>query len=403
MDITLTVTELVRYIQKKFNQDSYLNSVQLVGEVSNHHASPAGHHYFSLKDDESVIKCVLFSKGSGQNHLIDGSSVLANGKISIYQARGDLQFYADSILPRGEGTLQQKFDKLKLELEAQGLFEESRKRDIPKIPKAIGIVTSKTGSVLQDILNVMKRRYSKIKIIIADTRVQGDDAAESISKSINDLNKLDNLDLIILARGGGSLEDLWPFNEEIVARSIFASSVPIISAVGHETDFTISDLVADLRAPTPSAAAEIISPDIDYLNELILLRTRDLEISFNAILENLKNRFFISMDRIINYKIETSINNYKINSLTNEIINIFDNNLKEIKYKLENYEISLNHLDINKIFSKGFFLTQLKSDKSIIKSFKNIKKGDQILVSNLNETLEAETIKINDKGSTDGK
>ena len=137
---------------------------------------------------------------------------------------------------------------------------------------------------------------------------------------------------------------------------------------------------------------------MNKLNELILLRTRDLEISFNTILENLKNRFFISMDRIVNYKIETSINNYKINSLTNEIINLFDNNLKEIKYKLENYEISLNHLDINKIFSKGFFLTQLKSDKSIIKSFKNIKKGDQILVSNLNETLEAETIKINDKG-----
>ena len=204
------------------------------------------------------------------------------------------------------------------------------------------------------------------------------------------------------------LYNIWhsfvdPILRAYYLNEIFKSKIPIISAIGHETDFTISDLVADLRAPTPSAAAEIISPDIDYLNELILLRTRDLEISFNTILENLKNRFFISMDRIINYKIETSINNYKINSLTNEIINIFDNNLKEIKYKLENYEISLNHLDVNKIFSKGFFLTQLKSDKSIIKSFKNIKKGDHILVSNLNETLEAETIKINDKGSTDGK
>ena len=401
-DITFTPSELTNYIYKKINQDKYLNSFQLIGEVSNLSSPPSGHHYFAIKDDESLIKCVLFSRGSGKENLKDGNQIIAEGKMSVYQPRGEIQFIAEAIHSQGEGTLQQRFEELKSSLEAQGLFDESRKREIPKMPKKVGIVTSKTGSVIQDIINVIQRRYPNLKLVIADTRVQGEEAAKSITESISSLNKLD-IDVIVLARGGGSIEDLWPFNEEKVAREIFKSKIPIISAIGHETDFTISDLVADLRAPTPSAAAEIISPDIDYLNELILLRTRDLEISFNTILENLKNRFFISMDRIINYKIETSINNYKINSLTNEIINIFDNNLKEIKYKLENYEISLNHLDINKIFSKGFFLTQLKSDKSIIKSFKNIKKGDQILVSNLNETLEAETIKINDKGSTDGK
>ena len=401
-DFVVTPSELTNYIYKKINQDKYLNSFQLVGEVSNLSSPPSGHHYFVIKDDESLIKCVLFSRGSGKENLKDGNQIIAEGKMSVYQPRGEIQFIAETIHSQGEGTLQQRFEELKSSLEAQGLFDESRKREIPKMPKKVGIVTSKTGSVIQDIINVIQRRYPNLKLVIADTRVQGDEAAKSITESISSLNKLD-IDVIVLARGGGSIEDLWPFNEEKVAREIFKSKIPIISAIGHETDFTISDLVADLRAPTPSAAAEIISPDIDYLNELILLRTRDLEISFNAILENLKNRFFISMDRIINYKIETSINNYKINSLTNEIINIFDNNLKEIKYKLENYEISLNHLDINKIFSKGFFLTQLKSDKSIIKSFKNIKKGDHILVSNLNETLEAETIKINNKGRTDGK
>ena len=401
-DITFTPSELTNYIYKKINQDKYLNSFQLIGEVSNLSSPPSGHHYFAIKDDESLIKCVLFSRGSGKENLKDGNQIIAEGKMSVYQPRGEIQFIAEAIHSQGEGTLQQRFEELKSSLEAQGLFDESRKREIPKMPKKVGIVTSKTGSVIQDIINVIQRRYPNLKLVIADTRVQGEEAAKSITESISSLNKLD-IDVIVLARGGGSIEDLWPFNEEKVAREIFKSKIPIISAIGHETDFTISDLVADLRAPTPSAAAEIISPDIDYLNELILLRTRDLEISFNAILENLKNRFFISMDRIINYKIETSINSYKINSLTKEIINIFDNNLKEIKYKLENYEISLNHLDINKIFSKGFFLTQLKSDKSIIKSFKNIKKGDQILVSNLNETLEAETIKIKDKGSTDGK
>ncbi len=401
-DITFTPSELTNYIYKKINQDKYLNSFQLIGEVSNLSSPPSGHHYFVIKDDESLIKCVLFSRGSGKENLKDGNQIIAEGKMSVYQPRGEIQFIAETIHSQGEGTLQQRFEELKSSLEAQGLFDESRKREIPKMPKKVGIVTSKTGSVIQDIINVIQRRYPNLKLVIADTRVQGDEAAKSITESISSLNKLD-VDVIVLARGGGSIEDLWPFNEEKVAREIFKSKIPIISAIGHETDFTISDLVADLRAPTPSAAAEIISPDIDYLNELIILRTRDLEISFNAILENLKNRFFISMDRIVNYKIETSINNYKINSLTNEIINLFDNNLKEIKYKLENYEISLNHLDINKIFSKGFFLTQLKSDKSIIKSFKNIKKGDHILVSNLNETLEAEAIKINNKGRTDGK
>ena len=401
-DITFTPSELTNYIYKKINQDKYLNSFQLIGEVSNLSSPPSGHHYFVIKDDESLIKCVLFSRGSGKENLKDGNQIIAEGKMSVYQPRGEIQFIAETIHSQGEGTLQQRFEELKSSLEAQGLFDESRKREIPKMPKKVGIVTSKTGSVIQDIINVIQRRYPNLKLVIADTRVQGDEAAKSITESISSLNKLD-VDVIVLARGGGSIEDLWPFNEEKVAREIFKSKIPIISAIGHETDFTISDLVADLRAPTPSAAAEIISPDIDYLNELIILRTRDLENSFNSILENLKNRFFISMDRIVNYKIETSINNYKINSLTNEIINLFDNNLKEIKYKLENYEISLNHLDINKIFSKGFFLTQLKSYKSIIKSFKNIKKGDHILVSNLNETLEAEAIKINNKGRTDGK
>ena len=401
-DITFTPSELINYIHKKISQDNYLNSFHLTGEVSNHSSPPSGHHYFVIKDDEALIKCVLFNRGSGKENLKDGNQIIAEGKMSVYQPRGEIQFIAETIHSQGEGTLQQKFEELKSSLEAQGLFDDSRKREIPKMPKKIGIVTSKTGSVIQDMINVVKRRYPNLKLIIADTRVQGDEAVNSITESISSLNKLD-IDVIVLARGGGSIEDLWPFNEEKVAREIFKSKIPIISAIGHETDFTISDLVADLRAPTPSAAAEIISPDVDYLNELISLKTRELNMSFNTVLENLKNRFYLSMDRIINYKIETSINNYKINSLTNELINIFNNSMKEVKYKLENLEISLNHLDINKIFSKGFFLTQLKSDNSIIKNFKNIKKGDQILVSNLNETLEAEAIKINIKGGNDGK
>ena len=401
-DITFTPSELNNYIYKKISQDKYLSSFHLIGEVSNHSSPPSGHHYFSIKDDEAIIRCVLFSRGLGKENLIDGNQIVAEGKMSVYQPRGEIQFIAEVIHSQGEGSLQQKFEELKSSLEAQGLFNQSRKREIPKMPRKIGIVTSKTGSVIQDMINVIQRRYPNLKLIIADTRVQGGEAADSIIYSISSLNKLD-IDVIILARGGGSIEDLWPFNEEKVAREIYKSKIPIISAIGHETDFTISDLVSDLRAPTPSAAAEIISPDIDYLSELVSIRIKELELSFNSVVENLKNRFYLSIDRIINYKIENSINNYKINSLTSELINKFDSRVKEIKFKLENFEISLKHLDINKIISKGFFLTQLKSDKSIIKDFKNIKKGDQVLISNFNETLEAEIIKIINKGGTNGK
>ena len=393
-DITFTPSELTKYIHKKINQDKYLNSFQLIGEISNHSSPPSGHHYFVIKDDESLIKCVLFSRGLGKENLKDGSQVVAEGKMSIYQPRGEIQFIAETVQLQGEGSLQQKFEKLKAELEAQGLFDTSRKREIPKMPNKIGIITSKTGSVLQDIINVIQRRYPNLKLILADTRVQGEKASNSIVESIFLMNKLDDIDVIILARGGGSIEDLWPFNEETVARQIFKSRIPVISAIGHETDFTISDLVSDLRAPTPSAAAEIISPDIDSLKELVNIKLRELNLSFNLIIENLKNRFYISMDRIINFKIETSVNNIKINSLKENLNQTLELKIKEIKFKLLNLENILNQLNIDKVFAKGFFLTQLKSDKSIIKNFKNINKGDHILISNLNETLEAEAIEI---------
>ena len=398
-DITFTPSELTKYIHKKINQDKYLNSFQLIGEISNHSSPPSGHHYFVIKDDESLIKCVLFSRGLGKENLKDGNQVVAEGKMSIYQPRGEIQFIAETVQLQGEGSLQQKFEKLKAELEAQGLFDTSRKREIPKMPNKIGIITSKTGSVLQDIINVIQRRYPNLKLILADTRVQGDKASNSIVESIFLMNKLDDIDVIILARGGGSIEDLWPFNEETVARQIFKSRIPVISAIGHETDFTISDLVSDLRAPTPSAAAEIISPDIDSLKELVNIKLRELNLSFNLIIENLKNRFYISMDRIINFKIETSVNNIKINSLKENLNQTLELKIKEIKFKLLNLENILSQLNIDKVFAKGFFLTQLKSDKSIIKNFKNINKGDHILISNLNETLEAEAIEIKkDKG-----
>ena len=394
MELTLTVTELSKYLQKKISKDDYLQSLQLVGEVSNHHYSPSGHHYFSLKDDQSIIKCVLFSKGQGGEHLLDGNQILSSGKISIYQARGELQFYADTVQTYGVGTLKQEYEKLKLKLESEGLFDSSRKRQIPQIPKKIGLVTSKTGSVLQDIINIISRRYPNLKIVLADTRVQGANAAGSIENSIKSLNKLSGVDLIIIARGGGSLEDLWPFNEEIVARAIYASSIPVISAIGHETDITISDLVADLRAPTPSAAAEISTPDIKDLKAHIHQKLQKILGSVENIVYKYKNQHSMSVDKFFNYKPKTEIFKIKLSLLKDDLVNKIKINIDDRKLKIIHLENNLKHLNYHETLARGFFISSLKKDNTIIRDITKINTGDHLIFSNLQGIIEAKTIKI---------
>ena len=394
MELTLTVTELSKYLQKKISKDDYLQSLQLIGEVSNHHYSPAGHHYFSLKDDQSIIKCVLFSRGEGGEYLLDGNQILSSGKISIYQARGELQFYADKVQTYGVGTLQQEYEKLKLKLESEGLFDSSRKRNLPQIPKKIGLITSKTGSVLQDIINVISRRYPNLKIILADTRVQGTNAAGSIESSIKSLNKLRDIDFIILARGGGSLEDLWPFNEELVARAIYASSIPIISAIGHETDTTISDLVADLRASTPSVAAEISTPDIRDLKQQIHQKLQNMFGNIENIIYRYKNQYLMSIDKFMNYTPKTEIWKIKLSLLRDELINKIKINIDDKKLKITHLENNLKHLNYHETLARGFFISSLKKDNTIIRDITKINTGDHLIFSNLQGMIEAETIKI---------
>jgi exodeoxyribonuclease VII large subunit len=394
LELTLTVTELSKYLQKKISKDDYLQSLQLIGEVSNHHYSPSGHHYFSLKDDQSIIKCVLFNRGQGGEYLLDGNQILSSGKISIYQARGELQFYADKVETYGVGTLQQEYEKLKLKLESEGLFDLSRKRQIPNIPRKIGLVTSKTGSVLQDIINIISRRYPNLKIILADTRVQGVNAAGSIEKSIKSLNKLNDIDFIIIARGGGSLEDLWPFNEELVARAIYASNVPVISAIGHETDITISDLVADLRAPTPSAAAEISTPDVKDLRSQIHQKLQSILGNIEIIVYRYKNQYLMSIDKLFNYSPKTEIWKIKLSLLQDDLINKIRVNIDDRKLKVNHLENNLRHLDYHETLSRGFFISTLKKDNTIIKDITKINAGDHLIFSNLQGMIEAETIKI---------
>ena len=279
----ITVTDLNRYMKDKIEMDEFLNNVYVKGEISNFKRHYTGHFYFTLKDENSLIKCVMF-KSYAQSVRFepeDGMKVFIYGTVSVYERDGVYQIYAKSIKQDGIGDLYQKFEELKAKLALEGLFEESHKKRIPFMPKTIGVLTSNTGAVIRDIINVSTRRNPRVHIRLLPVPVQGSGAASEIARAIEIMNEKQLCDVLIIGRGGGSLEDLWPFNEEVVARAIYKSSIPIISAVGHETDFTIADFVADLRAPTPSAAAELAVTDINELKDRIHIYNKRLRMALS--------------------------------------------------------------------------------------------------------------------------
>ena len=261
--VTWSVSELTRYLRQLFENDETLQDVWVQGEISNFSRPSSGHLYFTIKDSGASLRCVMWRNNALRLQFMprDGSAVEAHGVISIYETGGQYQLYADTLRPAGEGALYQEFMRLKAKLEAEGLFDPERKRQIPAQPRRIGIITSPTGAALRDMLNTLQRRYPLVEVVLAPTAVQGVEAPAGILSAFERLNRLAAPDVILLARGGGSIEDLWAFNDEGVARAIAASQAPVISGVGHETDFTIADFVADLRAPTPTAAAELAVPD----------------------------------------------------------------------------------------------------------------------------------------------
>ena len=260
--IVFTVTALNAYLRELLETDEVLQDLWVRGEISNFSQPRSGHLYFTLKDSESAMRCVMWKPSAMRLRFTptDGMLVEAHGAMSIYPAQGQVQLYVDALRPAGEGALYQEFLRLRAQLEAEGLFDPSHKRPLPRLPKHIGVVTSATGAALHDILQTLNRRLPTLRVTVAPTPVQGVEAPAGIIAALKRLNSLPDLDLIILARGGGSIEDLWAFNDEGVARAIFASRYPVISGVGHETDFTIADFVADLRAPTPTGAAELATP-----------------------------------------------------------------------------------------------------------------------------------------------
>jgi exodeoxyribonuclease VII large subunit len=261
--VIFTVKEVNNYIKSIFDHDVILSSVSIKGEISNYKLHSSGHAYFTLKDNDSKMKCVMFKGSASKLKFMpeDGMAVVVHGYLSVYERDGQYQLYAEGMMPDGVGALYKAYEQLKTKLTALGYFDEANKKPLPYLPKTVGVVTSGTGAAVRDIISIIRRRNPLVNIILYPVQVQGEGASKEIAQGIEFFNQKQNVDVIIIGRGGGSIEELWAFNEEVTAHAIFNSTIPIVSAVGHETDFTIADFVADLRAATPSAAAELVVPD----------------------------------------------------------------------------------------------------------------------------------------------
>ncbi|GAA0177216.1 exodeoxyribonuclease VII large subunit [Clostridium sediminicola] len=378
---TLSVSQLNNYIKKTMDNDFILKNVSLKGEISNWKRHSSGHIYFSLKDDESKINCIMFRDyASNIDFETDnGLSVIATGRVTLYSKEGAVQFYCESIELNGVGKLHIEFEKLKNKLQSEGLFDNIYKKQIPKYSKKIGIITSPTGAAFRDIINVAKRRNDKIDLILYPSLVQGEAASENIIRGIKYFNKRDDVELIIISRGGGSIEELWSFNEELLAREIYKSKKIIISAVGHETDFTISDFVSDLRAPTPSAAAEIAVFNInEYVEKLDYLKKMIKKNGLNKI-DSEKNRLMLYSEKIKNNNPINFISNqyFKIDALKDKIDNsIYRKIEKESKSLAHLYELIEEKNPLN-ILKKGYSLVRDKDEK-VIKTVENFKEQEEV-------------------------
>ncbi len=415
-DKYITVTQLTRYIKYKIDNDVNLNEVFLKGEISNFKAHSRGHFYFTLKDETSRISAIMFSSNTKKIKFMpqDGMKVLVTGKISVFEANGGYQIYVNDMLEDGIGNLYIAYEQLKKKLEQEGLFRKDLKKKIPKIPNRVGVITAPTGAAIKDIISTIKRRWPLAQIILFPSLVQGENAKDDIVKQIDNAKNY-NLDTLIVGRGGGSIEDLWPFNEEIVARAIFNCNIPTISAVGHEIDFTIADFVADLRAPTPTGAAEIAVPqktDVEnYLNQLKIRLNKAIQHKLNINtqkLEEIKSRYLFQnpiaiyqakelqfdslLDRLkFASKNITAIKEKKYISIMSSYI--FQNPKKILEPKQNKYLQLVSKLETLSplaTIKRGYTIT--KKDNKVITSTKELKKNDKIEITLTDGTINAEIL-----------
>ena len=384
MDKVFTVSQVNKYIKMIFDKDPFLLNISIKGEITNFKAHYTGHFYFTLKDDTSTIKCVMFKSMASQVKFKpeDGMKVNITGQISVFERDGVYQIYCKTMTKEGLGELYLAYEQLKEKLSNEGLFNPEFKKKIPFLPKRVGVITSKTGAVIRDIINVTTRRYPNVDLLVYPAAVQGVNVASTVIAGIDTFNKLNNVDVIIIARGGGSFEDLFGFNDEALARKIFESKIPIVSAVGHETDFTICDFVSDLRAPTPSAAAELVYPQYSDIIRKIALD---------------KNRVIIGIQNYIERKKEyiKRIKAAKLEKIPLDIINkhrlLIDSSMKDAynallimieKYKSKCMQCiaKLDALSPLKTLSRGYSVVETLDGK-LVKSTSDVKKDDELILT----------------------
>lgn len=417
---SITVSQLNRYVFRLLGNQSVLQNISIVGELSNVKVYSSGHWYFNLKDQNAQVSCVMFKSAASSLNFRpkDGDAVILSGKVSLYERDGKFQVYVNKMDLDGKGNLYLLFEQLNKKLQAEGLYSEEFKKPIPKFPKVIGVATSRSGAVIQDIINVSRRRWPLSKIVLAPCSVQGENAAPTIVKSIEKLNEMEEVDVIIVGRGGGSLEDLWAFNEESVARAVFASEKPIISAVGHESDTTICDYVADLRAPTPSAAAEVVLPNINEVLEY--MRSKELQMSrlLSAKVDFSETRLFnledklktnmVSIIKLLNQKLShLSENRFLLNPYENldrkkEAVDINADKLEQrMTYLLKNKEqslarkvASLDALSPLKVLGRGYSMLTRTGESKPLVSAQDIRKNEALDVFMQDGKLKVEVLDV---------
>jgi len=394
----LSVSQLTSYLRQLLESDEILQDIWVQGEISNFSQPSSGHLYFTLKDSDAAIRCVMWRNTAARLNFSprDGMAVEVHGSMSVYEVSGQVQLYLDTMRPAGEGALYQEYLRLKAKLEAEGLFDPERKRPIPQMPKVIGIVTSPTGAALQDMLNTIQRRFPIASVVLAPTAVQGSEAPLGIVNALKRINQESNPDVILLGRGGGSIEDLWAFNDEGVVRAVAASAAPVISGVGHETDFTLTDFAADFRAPTPTAAAEIATPDRIELLGIIAEFINQHTISMSEKISDLHWELGQLQNNLDRLSPAHQIDTYRqrLDEFIHRLDRAIQADLERKKLQLENFQQSLRGLNPKAVLQRGYAIVTRHKDGSIVKNVEQVQPDEYVHIKVNHGAMDARVTQI---------